>query len=378
MRLRSVCAKTLSMILSLTLVIQSGQTSITVRAEGKTEQAQTTDSGLIYDEADADPIFRADDAKQDTALQYIDIEHEEMKAATGYIEMPWDSDVSEADPDMDYNEALEKMVEGSDEGSADGGAYKPGNDRYVQQPVSIEAKFPAYTSESQILEYLRQRYPATRSQSPYGSCWAHSAVSLAEFYMINHGLSDSEGLVGNDVNYSELQLAYFCYHQTPDNVTGDTEDRITYDNNAGEKKSFLDFGGNLNFAAQSLMRFNGVVNDEDDAAYSNAAAVLANGLDETYARSMDAAHLKNEYVLNIKTNPDLVKQAIKENGIVGVSIYADDKYFNESTNAFYNNVEDSSNHAVAIVGWDDTYPVSSFLSGRRPTGPGAWLVRNSW
>ena len=36
------------------------------------------------------------------------------------------------------------------------------------------------------------------------------------------------------------------------------------------------------------------------------------------------------------------------------------------------------NHAVTIVGWDDTFPVSNFLEDHQPPGPGAWIVKNSW
>ena len=38
----------------------------------------------------------------------------------------------------------------------------------------------------------------------------------------------------------------------------------------------------------------------------------------------------------------------------------------------------NTNHMVAIVGWDDNYPVANFNSANRPANPGAWLVKNSW
>ena len=36
------------------------------------------------------------------------------------------------------------------------------------------------------------------------------------------------------------------------------------------------------------------------------------------------------------------------------------------------------NHAVTIVGWDDTFPAANFLEDHQPPGPGAWIVKNSW
>ena len=38
----------------------------------------------------------------------------------------------------------------------------------------------------------------------------------------------------------------------------------------------------------------------------------------------------------------------------------------------------ASNHAVTVVGWDDTFPAENFLEGHQPPGPGAWIVKNSW
>lgn len=35
-------------------------------------------------------------------------------------------------------------------------------------------------------------------------------------------------------------------------------------------------------------------------------------------------------------------------------------------------------HTVCIVGWDDTFPASSFKEGYQPPGDGAWIIKNSW
>lgn len=294
--------------------------------------------------------------------------------AGGYIEMPWDNDTPVVSEDLGYKEAVDMIVEDKPLYSYGKKEKDPELDTYVTE-TSADSRYPDKT-ESGILAYLQEKYPPTRSQDPYGSCWAHSAVALSEFYLISKGLKDDLGKVDNTVNYSELQLAYFCYDQAPDPVNGSTGDRVYFNSGLGEKKSFMDFGGNLDFASQSLMRFNGVTNDEGPAAYSNAANVIQNGMAAEYASLMDTAHLKNEYHINIRSNPGLVKQAIKENGIVGVSIYADEQYMNFQTDAYYNNVDDSSNHAVAIVGWDDSYPAGNFKTD--PHEDGAWLVRNSW
>ena len=38
----------------------------------------------------------------------------------------------------------------------------------------------------------------------------------------------------------------------------------------------------------------------------------------------------------------------------------------------------SVNHLVCVVGWDDTFPASSFDSENQPPADGAWIVKNSW
>lgn len=78
-------------------------------------------------------------------------------------------------------------------------------------------------------------------------------------------------------------------------------------------------------------------------------------------------------------NQEEIKEYILSNGAVYVEFYADKPAgYNYSTAAFYTNEYYSTNHAVAVVGWDDNYSVSNFKSGNRPTENGAWLVKNSW
>lgn len=63
-----------------------------------------------------------------------------------------------------------------------------------------------------------------------------------------------------------------------------------------------------------------------------------------------------------------------------------DKYLNTATVAHYtyeSYKEDPSNgiqpnHAVCIVGYDDTYPKENFNADHQPQGDGAFIVKNSW
>lgn len=54
-------------------------------------------------------------------------------------------------------------------------------------------------------------------------------------------------------------------------------------------------------------------------------------------------------------------------------------YINLKTFAQYTDTRNAGvNHAVTIVGWDDSYSAENFLADKRPPADGAWIVRNSW
>ncbi len=54
-------------------------------------------------------------------------------------------------------------------------------------------------------------------------------------------------------------------------------------------------------------------------------------------------------------------------------------YINTRTYAQYTDTIDAPvNHAVTIIGWDDSYAVENFPKSHQPPAPGAWIVRNSW
>jgi len=400
----------MSVLTCVTMLTQSSVGMIPVYAQpddGQIQETQEVEDALFYGDedveasddisveyeeaSDQEEVLSSGDDEEVSGDEDVVAEDEETSASGdenssqaapdgepvvgGYIEMPWDNNAPVVDDDLDYDEALEMMVDAPQDEEDSLGDNDLSIDKFVVEPSTIESKYPE-GSDSQVLTYLKNNLPATRNQNPYGTCWAHSAIALTEFYMVKHGLKDLNGTVDKNVNYSELQLAYFCYNKAPDPVNGSTGDNLTFYNNKGDKESFLDLGGNTHMAAQTLMRYTGVMDDVDAAAYSNAATVLSSGLADEYARSKDVAHLKNEYRINIKENPKLAKQAIKENGIVGVSIFANGNCFNSSTNAFYNDSDTTTNHAVAVVGWDDNYPASNFKTD--PGSNGAWLVRNSW
>lgn len=221
---------------------------------------------------------------------------------------------------------------------------------------------------------LETRYPTTRDQNPYGTCWVFSSLGLAEYDLINDETADKS------IDLSELQLAYFTYNSVTDPLGGTSGDEATYYNeNATE--SYLNYGGNYEMASRRLGQWISP-DTEADVPYSNAQNVLENGLDTSYAYKAGMPHLENAYLINIKENQDDVKQQIMEHGAAGVMYYHDDNAmgWNDALAryTYYDTNKSGGGHAVMIVGWDDNFSKDNFTGANKPSSNGAWLIRNSW
>lgn len=236
-------------------------------------------------------------------------------------------------------------------------------DEELENAVLTDAAVPSvYNPKTQNCGYT---LPEVRNQNPYGTCWAFGSIAPMEFSLIK------QHNVTRDL--SELQLAYFTYHGGTDPLGGTSGDSVTYLSSASY--DYLDFGGNLAYSTMALMNWRGAV-DETTVPYSQAGSTLTNGLASSYEYSKDSAHLQSFYKINIRTDSQAVKKAIMTYGAVGESYYHNDTYYKASTNAYCNNTNTSTNHAITLVGWDDNFSKTNFKN--QPEHDGAWLVRNSW
>lgn len=222
---------------------------------------------------------------------------------------------------------------------------------------------------------MNANYPEVRDQDPYGTCWAFSTMGLLEYDLINHKLADK------NINLSPLQLAYFTYNFVQDPLGGTVNDTAYYHND-NASQSYLDTGGNYEYSIRRLSQWIGAVN-ESDVPYSLAGSTITTPLDSKYAYDYNSVYLKNAYLINIKQNPDDVKEMIMNHGGVGVMYahYYDGMTSTVHPSAYYDNgkqVSGGGTHAVMVVGWDDNYSKDNFKTSEKPTKNGAWLIRNSW
>ena len=246
------------------------------------------------------------------------------------------------------------------------------------RPRSLER---AKASRAPVVAALESAYNTDRSknttsakdQGSYGTCWAHAAMAGCESNALARGLGTFD--------LSELHLAWFTYKGEAGKIFSSTDGRILRGGNADKAVAFMSrmagptLEANLPYSsAISETSVNGVKDSPEDPQYPLAL------------------RLREAYELGDVTpaNRANVKALIKEHGAVHASFYCDQTtttsgiddargYFAGTGDKFcyYKDTNSDSNHAVVLVGWDDTFSKEDFGQDR-PTADGAWLVKNSW
>lgn len=244
----------------------------------------------------------------------------------------------------------------------------------------------------------------TRNQTRWGTCWAFAAAGSAE----------SELFPENDVVFSPRHLAYFTYNglanpdAPEDGTAGDTFQ--PWGNSSDKTKNmaypWYEFGGNTFMANATLSRIGFQLEENvpypesyNDFNYVNGQYILKN--DEKYGEVGEEYHYVAPYYLvesnylptkdqDGKWNGAAIKQVLMDGSSVSVSYKSAEssKYNIKKIDKEiyvmqpYNGPEKVNlDHAVQIIGWDDTIPASSFknsTTGRQPKNDGGWLIRNSW
>ena len=219
---------------------------------------------------------------------------------------------------------------------------------------------------------------SVKNQNPYGSCWAHAAMASIESYMIKHGVHVGSGSAATtSLNLSETQHCFFNYSTAYDAEGMLTGDKCTLTGS----DSCLDSGGNGEMSAYTLQRWCGAADESQSAlTYSKASTVASSGLGSQYSYNYNVCHVQNsEWIPG--SNIAAVKQAIMDYGAGNISYYETGNAYTYICTIDTSSQSSSShkwaNHAITIVGWDDSIATSNFKPNK-PSGKGAWICKNSW
>jgi len=183
------------------------------------------------------------------------------------------------------------------------------------------------------------RVSPVKNQGSCGSCWAFSS----------YGSMESEALPGQLWDFSENNL------------------KNTHGFDLGPCS-----GGNSQMATAYLARWSGVVAEADDPYVDSSTS-------NSPTRLPVQEHAQEILLIPGRSGSfdnDNIKSALQTTGALYTTMYWSSTYYNTSSRAYYYSGTTGSNHAITIVGWDDTYSRTNFIPAA--PGDGAFIVKNSW
>ncbi len=255
-------------------------------------------------------------------------------------------------------------------------SFVPNPIQELPVPAYIEEKsnsiFSLYPDKAAPSSYDSRTFgyiTSVKNQNPYGTCWTFATMATLEANAVKKGLAP------NTIDLSERHVAYFSYHTAKDPL-GNTEfDTILA--SPPESTSYLTGGGNIIIASMALMNGKGAAS-ESAFPYNkdSTAGMVITPESEAFHQEI---RLKGAYGVPANSDREIKKQLIMDYGAITTSVYwpnDDSAYYNSTEYTFNNPDNTNTNHAVTIIGWDDTFPKEKFK--KVPAIDGAWIVKNSW
>lgn len=180
-----------------------------------------------------------------------------------------------------------------------------------------------------------------KDQGVYGTCWSFATLAALESVWSKSGIGNYNLSVRNMTNCHGFEIAPYQ-------------------------------GGNHQMSTAYLTRLDGPVLEKVDP-YSNMSEQACLKVDNKKTPCyVTAAYYTDQ-------NINAIKQLVYKYGGVATAMSAStlSKYINSNDATYYFDGDALINHAVTIVGWNDTLTVNGGLAGPAPQ-KGAWIVKNAY
>jgi C1A family cysteine protease len=188
------------------------------------------------------------------------------------------------------------------------------------------------------------RITHVKDQGNAGNCWAFATYASLESYLMPL----------EDWDFSENNLKNLLSPASPEGFD-------------------LNEGGNMFMSTAYLARWNGPIAGKSDP-YNDSSSYSTSELGLPLKK-----HVQNVLFLPNRhgsLDNEEIKRAVQNYGAVWTTLYYNPTSYSSTKHNYYYKGTSSPNHAVAIVGWNDSFDKNNF--SQVPPGNGAFIVKNSW
>ena len=281
------------------------------------------------------------------------------------------------------------------------------NDSIPPLPINIRGKLPESPTSTGIKKFMKkatdilannqglpEKYDLrddinieVKDQMSASQCWAFSALSSLETFLSlqNQNYSFSERHIDYDTSIS------FIEGPKEDSLNREVSDggyvgtAFTYFSRGSGPvlEEDMPFKNHENLISQSELPVNRTIQKVDNMIYfpqiyKNEEGECTDANGEVYSDET-VKYMRDEIKRHIMKNGGITVSILGPSTREYINLYTGEYeiYYNEETSAWFSNNQFLElNHAVTIIGWDDTYSKDNFVI--KPKNDGAYIVLNSY